>query len=238
MKEQFIVVLLAGDKGCGKDSVAFRLEDEHKFAHTAYADFLKEMCVTLLHKMDCEVTFDHFHKQELKNEFIYDIDGKKFLFKTPKRNGVPMTYRQFMQQLGTEAIRNNIHNEAWIIPVKKFIREAYTHPEQIFRGVVVSDARFPNEIEEIKNYCKMFGGMVEIIDVEIIRPELDNKDKHASETSLKNHKFTIGLLNDGTLADLFMKVDRLATGGWRLDKINTEIKMRYDKHWMREYDER
>ena len=197
--ELFRIIILSGKKQSGKSSASFRLANDHSFAQIAYADQLKEFSVQLLHQMDCVVSYEHFEKEELKNEFIYDIEGKKFLFTTKNRNSVPMTYRQFIQRVGTEAIRDNIHDGVWIIPVKKFIREAFTNPSQRYRGVVISDARFLNEIEDIKKYCKVFGDRAEVTTVEIIRPNVKHTDQHSSETSLKNYKFDIGLLIEGDI---------------------------------------
>ena len=234
--EVFNVILLAGKAGSGKDTVAYRLVESHAFAQVAFADFLKELAVIILHGMDCTVSSEYFEKRELKETFIRDIHDRLFEFRTEKRNGVSMTYRQFMQQLGTEALRDVIHKDMWVIPVQKFIRDAYTDSKRRFRGVVISDTRFPNEIDGIKEYCREYGDRIAVTDVNIIRPDASKMDRHASETSLKNHEFSIGLLNNGTMEELFIKVDKLATGEWKLDRINAKIQETHQNSWLRKYD--
>ena len=236
--DKFTVTLLAGKKQSGKDTVATRLVSEHKYAHTSFAGFLKELSLNILHNMECKITPEHFSDPELKEKFIVDIHGKQFMFKNRGKSEVKMTYRQFLQQFGTEAMRTHIHADIWVLPVLKFIRDAFNDPQKRYNGVVVSDCRFPNEIEEVKRYCKQFGDMMNVIDVEIVRPGLPKMDLHASEIALDDFSFYMGILNDGSLEDLYVKADQLATGEWRVGMMNKQVQKNHEKHWLRQYDKK
>lgn len=125
----------------------------------------------------------------------------------------PMTVREFLQKLGTEAIRDNIHTNAWVnalfadytmIYPKGFNPENKPIDEQtaIMWGRtpnwIITDCRFPNEAQAIKDK----GGVV----IRVTRPGENLADLHPSETSLDNWKFDYLLENTGSINDLKDKV--------------------------------
>ena len=232
----FKIYTLSGLKQSGKNTVATRLSNFHGFAEIAFADYLKELSIGILSKIECEVSKKHFEDGQLKESFIYDIYGKQMFFNNRGKKEVPMTYRQFLQILGTECMRDLIHDEIWILPVKKFIRETYTSNR--FNGVVITDARFPNEIESLKAFMKQFypDDRYEFLSINVIRPSVEASDGHASETSMRGYNFDIGIKNDGSVYDLFEKVDKIATGQWREDRIKKQVQDNYNSSWMRRYD--
>lgn len=125
------------------------------------------------------------------------------------------TLRQFLQKLGTEAIRDGLHPQAWINalmcdykPRKKeggFQRIVYHcgHPVDFEREVeypnwLITDCRFPNELEAIKSR----GGTC----FRIVRP--DNpypKSNHESETALDGVEL-LTIINDGSLEQLRLRL--------------------------------
>lgn len=90
-----MIIGVSGYAKSGKDTVAQIICSQHgewkikKFAHK-----LKEIASLLT-----GFPVEFFEDQSLK-----DI----------KMNGWEMTSREFMQKLGTEAIRNNLHEDAWV----------------------------------------------------------------------------------------------------------------------------
>lgn len=107
-------------------------------------------------------------------------------------NGLPMTIRQFLQRLGTEAIRNNLCQDAWANAL--FVDyKVEDSPKWI-----ITDLRFPNEYKMVKNY--------EGITVRVTRPNISTQ-YHLSETALDEYIFDEEIVNDGSIDDLILKVE-------------------------------
>lgn len=111
--------------------------------------------------------------------------------------------RQILQHVGTSIVRSE-DPLFWVRTVDNFIKIFKRH----FDYFIVSDARFPNEIEffENKYYDK-------VITIKIIRPNFDNglteeQKMHESETALNNFVFDYTIFNDSDLSSLNLKVDK------------------------------
>lgn len=235
-EKKFKIYTLSGAKQSGKNTVADRLSNFHGFAQIAFADYLKELSINILSKIDCEVSKKHFEDGQLKESFIFDIYGKQMLFNNRGKKEVPMTYRQFLQIFGTECMRDLIHDEIWVLPVKKFIRDTYTSNK--FNGVAITDARFPNEIESLKAFMQQYypTDRYEFLSINVLRPDLPKTDFHASETSLRGFEFDLGVNNNGTVKELFQKVDKIVTGEWREDIAKKKVQEEYLNSWIHKYD--
>lgn len=113
--------------------------------------------------------------------------------------------RELLQQLGTDIIRKNIDDEFFI---KKIIDDIKVY-SFFFDVIIISDARFKKEIDNIR---KEFDN---VIAVHIVRPNFDNgltdeQKNHPSEIDLDDYdKYNYDLINDGNLNDLKLKVERL-----------------------------
>lgn len=60
-----------------------------------------------------------------------------------ERLGREVTPRWALQHIGTEVMRHHLHDEIWVARMERFYHESGGH-------VVISDVRFPNEIEAIR----------------------------------------------------------------------------------------
>ena len=145
-----------------------------------------------------------------------------------------MTYREFLQKLGTEAMRNGLHTNVWVnalfadykceheiifdsqrtknpLPVKEVDNDLLQYPNWI-----ITDMRFPNEMEAV---VERKG-----ITIRVVRPEikeyfqLKNRNSsithatlHPSETALDDAKFDYEIINDGSIDDLIEKVRQVLT---------------------------
>ena len=99
----------------------------------------------------------------------------------------PMTVREFLQKLGTDAIRNGLHTKTWVNATFAFFSDTSRW--------LVTDVRFPNEAAAIIEK----GGL-------LVRLERDSDTgDHPSETSLDNYDFNIVIENKGSLAELIQK---------------------------------
>jgi hypothetical protein len=135
-----------------------------------------------------------------------------------------MTVRLFLQKLGTEAIRNGLHTNAWVNAlfadykdVKQsedgLIHEKYGEHDitivpnpilwsKYYPNWIITDLRFPNEFEAIKNR----GGLC---------IQIDRKNSfycrvlHSSDTALDSHKFDYVLNNPGSIDELVEEVKKM-----------------------------
>lgn len=108
------------------------------------------------------------------------------IFKQLHLSGWGMTVRELLQRIGTDAIRNNIHPDAW---VKSLFAVMSTRSNWL-----ITDVRFPNEAQAIKDR----GGIV----IRVKRPFVPSDTEHISETALDDWKFDFTIDNSGSLADL------------------------------------
>ena len=151
---------------------------------------------------------DHaFKNSEMPSEWDYlDQSGR---YKTLK----PMTYRLFLQKLGTEAMRNGLHKDIWVnslfadykskwYPTNENTEADEVSLEKRYPSWVITDMRFPNEFDAVKKR----GG----ITIYVHRPDTHSFQSmikaHESETALDNHNFDYAVINNGTIEDLVKKV--------------------------------
>jgi len=112
-----------------------------------------------------------------------------------------MSVRELLQKLGTEAMRDGLHPNAWV----NALFADYRGPkmsEYNPSNWIITDMRFPNEMEAVKDK----GG----ITIRVVRPDMHSLQAmvpaHASETALDDAEFDYEIQNDGTLEELVSKV--------------------------------
>jgi hypothetical protein len=163
-----------------------------------FAGKLKEIA-SLLTGIDVEKFEDQdFKKTNLEKN--WDVKSKYRDRRPPK----PMTVREFLQKLGTEAMRDGLHTNVWVNALfadykhsktcncKKGCRCAHDLPNWI-----ITDMRFPNEMEAVVEK----GG----ITIRVVRPGTVTGE-HPSEIALDGHTMHYEIINDGTIEDLVEKV--------------------------------
>lgn len=196
----------------GKDTAAEFLISKYGFILIHFADALYDEC------RNCNILYN-----ESENIFYmkcYDEDYHKF--KNPpehikmwiKSNGIKESNLPFGAQLiyigmknkdstilqfwGTEFRRKMFNWDYWVNKVKEKIEE---NPDKDY---VIPDTRFKNEARFVKD-C---GGEV----WQVIRPnynEIDRDPSHTSEVDLDNWEFDEVIINDGTIKELYKKVDEV-----------------------------
>lgn len=114
---------------------------------------------------------------------LKDIVDKKF--------GV--SPRHALQTIGTDWGREMINDKIWLIAAENAIK--------LETRLVISDVRFDNEAEFIQSH----GGVI----VRINRPDLKEVQLHKSEDGVSDEYIDHEIDNDGTLTDLYHKVDQL-----------------------------
>jgi hypothetical protein len=143
-----------------------------------------------------------------------------------------ITYRELLQKLGTEAMRNGLHENVWVNALMADYKNGASieikDVNATFMGSkiesvkvkqeeskwIITDMRFPNEMEAVKAK----GG----ITIRVNRPysttggngipaTFSQTQFHPSETALDNHEFDYVIDNNGTISDLIDKVKNILT---------------------------
>jgi hypothetical protein len=194
------IIGISGYSFSGKDEVARMIQDiqpEKEWQVKKFAGKLKTVASVLTGIPENKFEDQDFKKTTLGEEWS-------------NRRGVStnMTVREFLQILGTEAIRIGLHRNAWV--------NSLMHEYKTDKGIdilddgtmnawfkplpnwIITDCRFRNEAEVIKER----GGMV----IRINRPGILPVNNHPSEVALDDWDFDSVISNDGTINDLFEKV--------------------------------
>jgi len=190
-----------------------------------FADPLKDMLCILLNCTREDLENEEFKSKELPEEWwYYKIPGLDRLLPRgyypnkadndmcDQRYLVKPTPRLLMQLLGTEAGRNILHPNLWSISLfsgyQLMVNTGDIDPEgiqasiekyQFYPNWVITDVRFPNEAQSIKDRKGI------LIRIESDRCNLN--DTHPSETSLDKYGwFEYTIYNNGTISDLIDEI--------------------------------
>jgi len=117
----------------------------------------------------------------------------------------PMTVREFLQYLGTDALRDGLHDDVWVNALMADYKPVTINWDcdgnttvEAHPNWIITDTRFPNEI----NAVKQNGGVT----IQVIRKKNKAVNDHVSEISLDDAQFDYVIENDGTIEDLVDKV--------------------------------
>jgi hypothetical protein len=161
------------------------------------------------------IPVEKFEDQEFKKTYLgeewnspYNIpfSGPDFV----EHDGA-MTVRTLLQRLGTEAMRDNLHENVWVNALFADYKMSYVqHPDieyvdhKAYPNWIITDMRFPNEMDAV---YKREGCTIRVVRDYALRggPE-DPKNIHPSETALDDSHFDYEIINDGTIEDLIEKV--------------------------------
>lgn len=182
------IIGLTGYAGVGKDLVANYLHDKYQYRRLGVSDPIKE----LLNKRfgwDQEWWFDRDWKENSCGDLGYFCDGDG-----TETNFSP---RSWVQWLGTEVGRA-LDEDIWI----RMSSRKITNADDRIRWCV-ADIRFPNEGSYLK---ERWGASFKCI--RILRPGGPHIMNHSSELSVDSVKHDALLMNDGTPAELYEKVER------------------------------
>lgn len=195
-----MIIGICGFIGSGKDTVADYLVTNYNFRRESFAGSLKD-AVAAVFNWD--------------REMLEGLTAEARAWREQpdawwtKRLGTTVTPRLMLQLWGTEVCRRGFHDDIWTASVEAKIMGNDT------QHVVISDCRFPNEVESIRN---MGGKIVRVVrganpdwydtalDANLgdpfARTRLAELGIHASETSWVGTKFDAEIHNNGSLLDL------------------------------------
>jgi hypothetical protein len=206
-----MIIGISGRIASGKNTVGDIIEklcltnNGPKFEQKSFAGKLKQIASLLT-----GIPVEDFEDQEFKKSYLGAEWGT---VESNPLNAVPvfediafnhlMSVRELLQKLGTEAIRDGLHPNAWV----NALMCEYKRPkmsEYNPSNWIITDVRFPNELEAVED--------VKGLTLKVVRPVEKSKTParlHPSETSLDKAEFDYEIINDGSIEDLVEKVRQI-----------------------------
>ncbi len=131
-----MIIGICGLQGSGKDTLGSILIQKYGFVKLSYAGILKDI-VALLFGWDREMVEGSTKESREWREKVDEWWASRL-------NMPNLTPRYVLQYFGTDLFRNHFHNDIWVAAVE---RQLYKH-----KNVVITDCRFPNEINILKSH--------------------------------------------------------------------------------------
>ena len=219
-----MIIGICGFIGSGKDTVA-NMFVERGCTHDSFAAPLKDVCSSIF----------GWDRSMLEGDTIESRDFREMpdMFWS-KKLGVPnFTPRLALQLLGTEVLRNHFDQDIWLNSLEYRIRKQTANSP----CVVVSDARFRNELNLIK---KMEGKLIwvqrgelpewyetaktaysNVVSRKIM--ETTYKEVHESEWNWAGFPVDYIIDNNGTLEDLEKQVQNIRN--WDTGEFKETLKL-------------
>lgn len=176
-----MIIGLVGFIGSGKGTVRDILVREHGYHGFAFADALKDAVATIFTwprgLLEGDSNASRAFRERVDPWWSHKL-------------GYEVTPRLILQKMGTEACRHGIADNIWIAALEKRIHG--------YDDVVISDVRFPNEID----FVRSAGGII----VQVNRGNVPTKEElskmHISETAWNYVVPDYIIDNDGSLQEL------------------------------------
>lgn len=192
-----MIIALSGYAGSGKNAVADFLTSKHGFKQLSFANAIKKALWTL-NPIIAYGWVDDSSLLETNHQTSYPIHLQRIvpnytddaLWRSAKDSYTEV--RRLLQVLGTEVGRDMFGEDFWVDQVLKDL-DSYN------QNYVITDTRFPNE------YWKLVENAAVII--RINREGYAPVNNHPSETALDSFMFDHEIDNNGTLDELFKKVE-------------------------------
>jgi hypothetical protein len=131
-----MIIGVCGFIGSGKDTVADYLQNFHEFRRESFASTLKD-AVASIFGWDRTLLEGRTAQAREWREQVDVWWAERLAMPT-------LTPRWVLQYWGTEVARRSFHDDIWIASLENKIRNSKDN-------IVISDCRFPNEINAIKN---------------------------------------------------------------------------------------
>lgn len=207
-----MLISVTGFIGSGKDTVANYLTTFHGFKKESWAGSLKD-AVSNVFGWDRELLEG---TTKYSREWREQVDPW-----WSERLAIPqLTPRWILQQWGTDVARKHFHTDIWVASIENKLRQSKD-------DIVITDTRFPNELETIK---KLGGITIRVnrgpkpdwyhdaiaanagpknISWALSTDRLRKLNIHPSEYSSVGLKFDYEIENDGTIDDLHEKIKEI-----------------------------
>lgn len=160
-----MLIGISGKIGSGKDAFADRFIS--KYNNKFKSNFIKR---------------NFGHGVKYLTSYMTGIPEEKIFSRNIKSRYLPewdMTVGEFFQKLGTDAVRNNLHPDSWVLTL-------LSNYDKETDNWIISDVRFKNEANKIKEY----GGVLIRLEGDPVNLRTNEKRNvnHTSETDLDDYK--------------------------------------------------
>lgn len=136
-----VLLCVCGFQGVGKDTFSDYLVSNYKFVKFSFASATKDI-LSILFGWDRKMLEGDTKESR---EFREQVD----LWWSEKLGILNLTPRKALQLVGTDLFRKHFNPEIWVKVVeKKILKQLALKPNS---NIIVSDCRFPNEIQMLKN---------------------------------------------------------------------------------------
>lgn len=207
-----MIIGICGFIGSGKDTAADYLVNSHGFRRESFANSLKD-AVAAVFNWDREMLEGRTKQSREWREQVDPWWSERL--KMPN-----LTPRWILQYWGTDVLRRTFHDDIWIAALENKLRNSQDN-------IVISDCRFPNEIEAIR---RQGGKIIWIkrgtlpdwykyavdanlgpahIGWALGKEYLQRHQIHPSETSWVGTDFDSEIDNNGTVDQLFTQLKSL-----------------------------
>lgn len=175
-----MIVGLMGHARSGKSTLADLIQRHHKeYEQIAFATALRQAVYDTNPLIDVDGT----RVQDAID--LYGYEGSK-----STKYGSEM--RRLMQAYGTEGVRNNVSDSAWVDIVLGKVSEG---------DWIITDARFANEVEAVKD----IGGVL----LWVHRPGVEPVNAHSSESTVSSDDADFTIYNHGTPSDMMRQFNNI-----------------------------
>lgn len=134
-----MLIGICGLIGSGKDTIASHLIKYHGYERYSWATPLKDITATLFgwdrNMLEGTTPEDRLMREQVDMYWSEELNSKE-------KFGSYWTPRFALQHIGTEVMRNSLHQDIWVLAGMQRIGGK--------PNVVIPDTRFPNEIAAIK----------------------------------------------------------------------------------------
>ena len=203
-----MIIGICGFIGSGKDTIADYLVNFHEFRRESFASTLKD-AVSAVFGWDRTLLEGRTKEAREWRERVDPWWAERLDMPT-------LTPRWVLQYWGTEVCRKAFHDDIWIASLENKLRNSKDH-------VVISDCRFPNEIQSSRNA----GGKIiwvqrgqlpdwyqyalaaNQLGSNLAFNELKMRKIHASETAWVGTDFDAIVDNNGLINQLYMNMEEL-----------------------------
>lgn len=196
-----MIIGICGFIGSGKDTVADYLVNFHEFRRESFASTLKDAVAAVF---GWDRTMLEGRTKEAR-EWREQVDS----WWAAKLDMPTLTPRWVLQYWGTEVCRRAFHDDIWIASLENKLRHSRDN-------IVISDCRFPNEIESLKraggNIVWVQRGTLPDWYTDAVSANQGNnvglnamkmRKIHASEWAWLGSDFDVVIDNNGSIDDLY-----------------------------------
>ena len=131
-----VIIGIVGFIGSGKGTVSEYLTERYKFNHDSFASSLKDACAVIFDwprdLLEGDTTESRSWREEVDTWWAKELNIPNF------------SPRYALQLIGTDSLRNHFNQNLWFLTLANRVRK---NPE---KNIVISDVRFPNEINFIR----------------------------------------------------------------------------------------